>query len=75
MGGFAEPERWRLDWERSSTRDELLDAVPTFGGHSQFPPGQLEELLQGIGAAIDAVGGRFTMGYAAVTVTAARTGA
>jgi hypothetical protein len=47
--------------------------VPTSGGHNQFPPGKLEELLAGIGAAIDAVGGEFTMGYAAVVVTAART--
>ncbi len=32
-------------------------------------------MLTGIGAAIDAVGGSFTMGYAAVAVTAARAGA
>jgi hypothetical protein len=34
-----------------------LDQVPTFGGHSQFPPAKLEELLTGIGAAIDTIGG------------------
>lgn len=33
------------------------------------------ELLAGIGAAIDAMGGSFTMRYAAVAVTAARTAA
>jgi hypothetical protein len=49
--------------------------VPTHGGHSQLPPAQLEELLAGIGATVDAVGGSFTMGYAAMVVTAARTGA
>lgn len=32
-------------------------------------------MLLGIGAAIDAVGGGFTMGYATLVVTAARTGA
>jgi hypothetical protein len=32
-------------------------------------------LLAGIGAAIDAVGGSFTMRYTTVAVTAARTGA
>jgi hypothetical protein len=74
-GAFGDPEQWRFDWERSYTRDEWLDQVPTHGGHAQLPPGQLEELLAGIGAAIDAVGGSFTMGYAAVVVTAARIGA
>jgi SAM-dependent methyltransferase len=71
-GAFGDPEQWRFDWERSYTRDEWLDQVPTHGGHSQLPPAQLEDLLAGIGAAIDAVGGSFTMGYAAVVVTAAK---
>jgi SAM-dependent methyltransferase len=75
VGAFGEPEQWQFDWERSYTRDEWLEQVPTSGGHNQFPPGKLEELLTGIGAAIDAVGGSFTMGYAAVVVTAARTAA
>src|SRR5271156_3316284 len=38
-------------------------------------PAKLEELLAGIGAAIGAVGGGFTMRYTTVAVTAARTGA
>jgi SAM-dependent methyltransferase len=71
---FGEPEQWRFDSERSSTRDEWLDQVPTFGGHSQFPPGKLDELLAGIGSAIDAEGGSFTTEYAAVVVTATRIG-
>jgi hypothetical protein len=49
--------------------------VPTFGGHTQLSPATLEELLAGIGAAIDAVGGSFTMRYITVAVTAARTNA
>ena len=73
VAAFGEPEQWRFDWERSYSRDEWLEQVPTSGGHSQFPPGKLEELLVGLGAAIDAVGGSFTMGYTAVVVTAART--
>lgn len=72
VGGFGDPEQWRYDWEQSYTRDEWLDQVPTAGGHSRFPPDELEELLAGLGAAIDAVGGSFTMQYAAVAVTAAR---
>ena len=73
-GGFGPSEQWQFDWERPYTRDEWLDQVPTSGGHSQFPPGKLDELLAGIGAAIDSVGGVFTMSYTAVVVTAARAG-
>ena len=75
VGGFGVPEQWSFDWERTYTRDQWLDLVPTSGGHSQFPPGRLEELLAGFGDAIDAVGGTFTAAYTAVAVTAERTGA
>jgi SAM-dependent methyltransferase len=74
-GGFGDPEQWRSDWDRSYTRDEWLDAVPTSGGHSQIPADKQKELLAGIGAAVDAAGGSFTVQYATVAVTAARTGA
>jgi len=73
-GAFGGPEQWRLDWDHPYTRDEWLDLVPTSSGHSQFRPAKLEELLAGIGAAIDAAGGSFTMHYTAVAVTAARSG-
>ena len=43
------------------------------GGHAQLQPAKLAELLAGLGAAIDALGGGFTMNYATVAVTAART--
>jgi SAM-dependent methyltransferase len=71
-GAFAAPEQWRCDWERTYTRDEWLDQLPTHGGHSRLPPAQLTAVLEGIGAAVDAAGGRFTMPYATVTVTATR---
>ncbi|MGB8962863.1 MAG: class I SAM-dependent methyltransferase [Pseudonocardiaceae bacterium] len=74
-GAFGDPEQWQFGWDRPYTRDEWLDQVPTFGGHSQLPPANLQELLTGIGAAIDAVGGSFAMHYTAVVVTAERTGA
>jgi hypothetical protein len=48
--------------------------VPTHGGSTQLPPARLEELLTGIGAAIDAVGGAFTMRYTTVAVNAPRVG-
>lgn len=72
-GGFGEAERWRFDWERDYTRAEWLDQVPTFGGHSQVSPARLAELLAGLGRVVDAAGGRFRMGYAAVALSALRT--
>jgi len=73
-GAYGEWEQWRFDWERPYTRDEWLDAVPTFGGHNRLPADKLQELLAGIGAAVDAAGGSFTMGYSTVAATAARAG-
>jgi SAM-dependent methyltransferase len=74
-GAFGDPEEWRFDWDRPYTRDEWLEVLPTFGGYSQYPPATQQELLAGIGAAIDSVGGSFTMGYTAVVATAGRSGA
>ncbi len=74
-GAFGEPELWQFDWERPYTRNQWLEQVPTFGGHPQVPPDKLVELLVGIGEAIDAAGGSFTMGYTAMVVTATRLGA
>lgn len=69
---FVDPEQWRFDWERRYTRDEWLAQVPTFGGRSRLPSAARDELRTGLGAAIDAVGGSFAMGYATVAVTATR---
>jgi SAM-dependent methyltransferase len=71
-GSFGPTERWRFDWERAYTRDEWLDLVPTYGGNTQLPAGVLGKVLDGIGAAVDAIGGRFTMGYTTVVTTARR---
>jgi SAM-dependent methyltransferase len=73
-GAFGDPGERRFGWDRRYTRDEWLDQVPTFGGHAQLAPATLEDLLAGIGAAIDAAGGSFTMQYTTVAVTAARNG-
>jgi SAM-dependent methyltransferase len=71
-GAFGDPQTWRFDWSRPYTRAQWLDQVPTFGGHSLLPPRVQAELLAGIGAAVDAVGGAFTMDYATLVATAAR---
>jgi SAM-dependent methyltransferase len=72
VGGFGDPEQWRFDWERSYTRDEWLDYLPTSGALTQLPPDKLVGVLEGVGAAIDAMGSSFTMHYTTVAVTAAR---
>jgi len=73
-GAFSDPQEWRFDWDRSYTRDEWLEQVPTFGGHSLFLPAQRDELLARLGTAIDGRGGSFTTHFPAAVVTAARAG-
>jgi SAM-dependent methyltransferase len=73
-GGFQDLDTWFFDWERAYTRDQWLDVVPTFGGNSQLPAAQRDELLAGIGTVIDDFGGGFTMGYTTVVGTAVKTG-
>jgi SAM-dependent methyltransferase len=74
VGAFGGPEQWRFEWDWSCTRRDWLDQLPTHGGYAQLSPAQLERLLAGIGAAIDARGGSFTMHCTTVVVVAARTG-
>jgi SAM-dependent methyltransferase len=71
-GAFGEPEEWLTEWARPYTRDEWLDLVPTTGGFGRWPDAVQRQLLDGLGAAVDAAGGSFTMGYATLAVTAAR---
>jgi SAM-dependent methyltransferase len=71
-GLFSDPAEWRFEWERRYTRDEWLDQVPSSGGHALFPPAKLRELLAGMWAAIDEVGGSFMMRYVTAVVTATR---
>lgn len=71
-GAFGAPEQWRFDWDHEYTRGEWLEVVPTSGGHSRFTPDQQRQLLEGVSAAVDAAGGRFTMHFTAVVVSAVR---
>lgn len=69
-GGFGEPEQWHFAWERLYTRDEWLDQLPTSGEAARFAPAELASLAEEIGAAIDALGGSFTVNYTADVITA-----
>jgi SAM-dependent methyltransferase len=68
--GFGAVERWRFDWERFYTRDEWLELLPTTGGLTRLSTDKLAEVLDEVGAAIDALGGGFTMSYATLAVVA-----
>jgi SAM-dependent methyltransferase len=74
-GAFGDPEQWEFDWDRPYTRDEWLEQLPTSGFAARLQPDTMEQILAGIGAAIDTAGGRFTMHYTTVAVTAARAAA
>ena len=69
---FNDPEQWRFDWERSYTREEWLELLPTTGGVTWLRPDQLAEILGAVGRAIDGLGGRFTMPYTTLATAATR---
>jgi SAM-dependent methyltransferase len=72
--GLGEPERACFAWERVYTRAEWLDQMPTTGALTRLPAEPLAEVLDEVGAAVDGLGGRFTMRYRTVMVSAARVG-
>lgn len=69
-GRFTEPEVWRFEWEQPYTRAEYLDLLPSQGTLTQLAPEPLAQILDGVGAAIDALGGRAVVRYTTVVVTA-----
>ncbi|MDP9795606.1 SAM-dependent methyltransferase [Catenuloplanes nepalensis] len=69
---FTEPEEWRYESERRYTRDEWLDVVPTQGFFTRLPEERLRPLLDAMGAAVDEVGGAFTMHVTTLVITATR---
>lgn len=71
-GGFGVPERWRFDRERTYTKQQWLDLLPTTGGLTRLPPDTLAEVLDAVGAAIDALGGGFTTTFTTVAISARR---
>jgi SAM-dependent methyltransferase len=71
-GSFEEPEDWTYEWDRTYMRDEWLDVVPTQGGHHTMTPEQLEAVLAGLGAVIDAAGGSVPIHYEVTVATALR---
>jgi SAM-dependent methyltransferase len=71
-GRFDEAEQWQFHWEHHYTRDAWLDLQPTIGGLAKLPPEKLSLVLDSVGAAIDAMGGGFTLPYTTLVVTASK---
>jgi len=72
VGEFGESAQWSYNWQHVYTRDQYLDLVPTQGNMAQLPDDKLAEVLNGTGAAIDALGGTFTMTCYTAVVAAVR---
>ncbi|GIF03776.1 class I SAM-dependent methyltransferase [Actinoplanes siamensis] len=71
-GGFGAVEQWQVDWEKVYTRDEWLDQLPTSGALTRLAPGQIAQVQEAAGAAVDRLGGSVPMAYTSVAVTALR---
>ncbi|MEE6176585.1 class I SAM-dependent methyltransferase [Mycobacterium sp. 050134] len=73
-GEFGEPEQWRFEWERHYSRNEWLDHLPTMGTLTQLAPDQVATVLEPVAAALDSIGGGFTMHYVTLAAAATRNG-
>ena len=71
-GAFDNAEQWRADWEHSYTTAEYLDLMRTMGPMALLGAEQVTGLLDAVGGAIDAFGGRFTMHYTTLAVVVTR---
>ena len=71
-GRFGPVEEQSFTWERTYTRDEWLDQLPTHSDHRTLPPDVLGCLLEHIGDVIDANGGALTIGHTTKLPLAAR---
>lgn len=72
FAGAGHAEQLRYEWDRTYTRDEWLDQLPTQGALTRATPAQLTEIRTAVGAAIDAMGGAFTHRFTTVGVAVTR---
>lgn len=71
---FGPVARQELPWEREHTTASYLDLLGTHSDHRMLADDQRQCLHEGIAAAVDAHGGRFTVRYATTLLIAARGG-
>jgi SAM-dependent methyltransferase len=72
VGGFTDAEQWQFDWEQLYSKDEWLEQLPTQGTLTQASAEQVEQISDTVGAAIDGLGGSFTMAYTTEVFTAVK---
>ncbi len=72
QAGFGEPERWEFAWDRTCTREEWLDLLPTSGALTRVDATRREVILDRVGAVIDALGGSFTATGSTLALVAVR---
>ena len=71
-GRFGPVEERSFQWERTYSRDEWLDQLPTHSEHRTLPSDVLGTLLENIRAVIDANGGTLTIGHTTELLLAVR---
>jgi SAM-dependent methyltransferase len=71
-GRFGPVEERSFTWERTYTRGEWLDQLPTHSDHRVLTPDVLGALLEHIGDVIDANGGVLTIGHTTELLLAVR---
>jgi SAM-dependent methyltransferase len=71
-GKFGPVARRSYRWDRTYSKAEWLDQLPTHSDHRTLAPERLAELLAAVGQVIDSHGGSFNMHYDCVLVTAIR---
>ena len=65
-GRFQAPEVLTWEWEQPYSRDEWLDVIQTHSSHRLIPEGQRRALVEGLGEAIDRLGGSLRLLYRTV---------
>jgi len=71
-GRFGSVEERSFQWERTYTRDEWLDQLPTHSDHRTLRPDVLSTLLRNIRNVVDANGGTLTIGHTTELLFAGR---
>ncbi|GAB4084421.1 class I SAM-dependent methyltransferase [Myceligenerans cantabricum] len=69
---FGAVHRHDIPWQVEFTSDTWVDQVPTLSWHERLSPDALSRVLQGNARVVDALGGRITMPYTTLTLTANR---
>jgi SAM-dependent methyltransferase len=71
-GRFEEPEQWLFEWTQDYTREQWLALLPTTGVLTRLAARDTMTILEDVGAAIDELGGTFTMSHTTLAAAAHR---